>query len=427
MKKKSFVVGIYLLVLLAGLRAQDVLDRIVAVVDDKIILLSELSQYTYSLAIQLGIDPQSEPDKVDKLRQETLKNLITQKVLLVRANEDSIIVNEKQVESVLEEQIKQMTAQLGSEKKVEEYFGLSLRRVRREFRDEVRERLLVETLQNKKFNETQITRRQVEGFYKAHRDSLPELKESVKISHILFQAEPSEEAVIAAREKAEELLRRLNKGEDFAELAREYSEDPGSASKGGSLGPMERGDLVKEFEEVAYLLEPGEMSDIVRTRFGFHIIQLTDKRGEKVYPRHILIKLDPTLEDEKNTMEKLKRLKEQILSEEITFEEAAKKYSRDESSSSKGGDLGWFQIDQFQVEAFKKAILGLKEGQISDLIKTKFGNHIIKVDKRRPARKLNIASDWEQIELWALNLKRQKEFEKWVEEIKKDVYIEVKN
>lgn len=410
-----------------GLWAQEVLDKIVAVVGDNIILLSELSQYTYSLAIQLGIDPQTEPDKVEKLKQETLKNLISQKVLLVKAKEDSVTVNEKQVDSVLEQQIRQMVDQLGSEKKVEEYFGLTLRQIRREFRDEVRERLLVESLQNMKFREIQIARREVEEFYKAYRDSLPELKESVKISHILFEIESNEASVAAARKKAEELLRRARKGEDFAQLAREYSEDPGSARKGGSLGPMERGDLVKEFEEVAFLLEPGEISDIVRTRFGFHIIQLEDRRGEKIYPRHILVKLETSPEDEKATVEKIKRLKQRILKGEITFEEAAKKYSKDETSNFKGGDLGWFQVDQFQIEAFKRAIMGLKEGEISEPVKTKFGYHIIRVDKRRPGRKLDIKKDWEQIELWALNLKRQKEFEKWVAEITKDVYIEVKN
>ncbi|MFQ5753605.1 MAG: peptidylprolyl isomerase, partial [bacterium] len=281
-KKKAAIFFILLIFIpCQSVRAQEVLDKLIAIVGDNIILQSELYQYSYSLAMQLGIDPQKEPEKVEQLRQETLQNLIVQKVLLVKAKEDSVVVSEKQVDSVLEDQIKQMIKQAGSQEKVEKYFGMSVRQIKREFRKDVEERLLVDAIKNKKFQETQISRREVEDFYKVNRDSLPELKESVNISHILLPVEPSESAVKEARQKAEEILNRLKKGEDFEELARQYSEDPGSASKGGDLGMMERGDLVKEFEEVAFQLNPGQISDIVRTKFGFHIIKLIKRAGEK--------------------------------------------------------------------------------------------------------------------------------------------------
>lgn len=423
---KKILVLLVLLSATKTLWSQEVVDRIVAVVDDNIILQSELYQYTHNLALQLGLDPQKEPDKFHRLQEETLNNLITQKVLLVKAKEDSIVVNEKQVDEYLEGQIQQMVAQLGSEEKVEEYFNLSMREIKRDFRDEVRDGLLVRTLRDNKDREVQISRREVEAFYKAYRDSLPEVKESLKLSHILLKVEPSEAAVKEARKKAEEILDRLKNGEAFAELARDFSEDPGSAPKGGDLGFIERGDFVREFEEVAFTLNPGEISDIVRTRFGFHIIQLIERRGEKINARHILIRLDTSPEDEKVTVDKLKSFKAQIQNGEVTFEELAKKYSKDESTASKGGDLGWFQVDQLQIESFKNAILGLREGEISDPVKTKFGYHLIRLDARKSARKLSISEDWEQIEQWALNLKRQQEFEKWVVDIKKNVYIEVK-
>lgn len=406
--------------------SQEVLDKIVAIVGENIILQSELYQYSYTLAIQLGIDPQAEPDKLASLQKETLNNLIVQKVLLEKAKLDSIVVSEKHVDAALDEQIKQMVQQLGSEEKVEKYFGMSLRQIRREFHNDVRERLLVETVQNKKAQEVEISRREVEEFYRTHRDSLPEQKESVKISHILLPIESSESAVNAARQKAEDLKKRLDKGEDFEELARQYSEDPGSASNGGDLGLMERGDLVREFEEVAFALKPGEISDIVRTRFGFHIIQLIKRMGEKINPRHLLIRLDTSPEDAKVTLEKLTQIREQILRGELTFAEAAQKFSKDEPTAARGGDLGWFQVDQFQVQAFKNAVDGLKVGEISAPVNTRFGYHLIRLDDRRTARRMDIKSDWEQIEAWALNVKRQREFQKWVEEIKKDVYIEIK-
>jgi len=241
--KKSLVRFIFVLFIIPGIsQSQEVLDGIAVVVDDNIILKSEIDQYAVSLALQLGIDPQRQPERMEKLRKDTLNDLITQKVLLVKAKEDSIVVNERQVDAMLEEQIAQMVQQLGSEKKVEEYFGSPLRQIRREFRPEVEERLLVRRLREKRDFEVQISRREVEEFYRTYRDSLPEVKKAARISHILMSVQPNRDAAEQARKKAEELLARLRKGEDFATLARNYSEDPGSAKKGGDLGTLQRGD-----------------------------------------------------------------------------------------------------------------------------------------------------------------------------------------
>lgn len=420
--------SILLCVLMAPAMAssQEVIDRIAVVVDDNIILKSEIEQYAISLALQLGVDPQKQAERMEELRRQTLNELITQKVLLVKAKEDSIEVNDRQIDALLEEQIGRMVRQLGSERRVEEYFGSSLKQIRREFRPEVEERLMVQRLRERKDFEVQITRREVEEFYRTYRDSLPEVKRAVRISHILMSVQPNPNAAEGAREKAEALLARLRKGEDFATLARNHSEDPGSAKNGGDLGTLERGDLVREFEEVAFALEPGEISGAVRTQFGFHIIQLIEKTGEKIHPRHILIRLEESEADEQNTVAQLRDLREQIVSGELTFEEAAKEYSEDKETASKGGDLGWFEFDQFQLKSFKEAVSKLGVGEISAPVKTDFGYHLVRLDERREARKLDLEKDWEQIETWALNLKRQKVFEEWVERLKKDVYIEIK-
>lgn len=425
MFKKGIMLLYGLFLSIQGLLAQDVLDKIVAIVDDNIILKSELEQFSYSFAIQSGIEPAKEPDEFQEILKQTMDNMIVQKVLLVKAKQDSVTVSDQQIDAVLEDQIKQMVQQLGSESRVEDYFGTSLRKIRREFREEVEERLLVQKLRETKSFETQISRREVEDFYQTYRDSLPVLKESVKISHILVHVEPSKSAVDAAKKKAERVLARVRKGEDFGELARQFSEGP-SAPKGGDLGLTSRGDMVREFEEVAFSLEPGQISDIVQTKFGLHIIQLLRKVGEKINARHILFRLDTSPDDEKATVKKLQELRQQILAGEISFAEAAEKYSKDEETATKGGDLGWFEVGQFQIESFKDAVAGLKIGEISKPEKTRFGYHLIRVDDRRPERKLRIDKDWEQIESWALDLKRRKQFEIYVGDAKKDVYIEIK-
>lgn len=423
---KKALLSFFLIIFFAGgLVGQEVLDKIVAIVGDNIVLRSELQQLAYSLAIQGGIDPEKEKDKFDTIQKNTLDELIIQKALLVKAKQDTVVVSERQVDEVLNQQIEQMVRRLGSEKRVEEYFGTSLREVRRDFRKEVEERLLVQELQRQKSLETHISRREIEQFYKAYRDSLPTMKEAVHIRHILVNVQASGEAIEAARKRGQEIRQRLLKGEDFETLARQYSDGP-SASKGGNLGVAERGSFVPEYEEAAFALEPGQISDLVQTKFGLHIIQLLEKAGDKIKTRHILFRVDMSPDDEIETQKMLITLKDSILANQITFEEAAKRYSKDKQTASKGGDLGWFEPSNFQIEAFQKAVEGLKPGEISSPVKTEFGYHLVKVDERRHERKLDIVKDWEQIENWALDFKRRKEFEKYVAEVRAEVYIEVK-
>ncbi len=212
MKRLYILLGVFF-ILTTRLFAQEVLDKTVAIVDDNIILKSELYQFSYSMALQLKIDPEKDKVKFDKLIRETLEKLIEQKVLLVKAKEDSIVVTDRQIDGTLDEQINRMIQQLGSQERLEEYFGgISLRQIRRDFRDEIEERLLVDNLKQQKDFEVKISRREIEGFYRAFKDSLPELNESVKISHILVEVEASPAAVKAAEEKAGGILERLKKG-----------------------------------------------------------------------------------------------------------------------------------------------------------------------------------------------------------------------
>jgi peptidyl-prolyl cis-trans isomerase SurA len=407
--------------------AQQVLDKVIAVVENEAILRSELTQYALNIAFQYRIDPRREPEKFQQLQNETLQNLINQKILLAKAEEDSIEVEERQVDSVLEEQINRMIEQVGSAQKLEEQMGMSINKLKRNFRDDVRKNLRVEKLQQTKFNLIKITRREVEEFYNSAKDSLPELKETVDISHILINVEAGQASEQEAREKIAGYLQQVKSGADFAELCRKYSEDPGSAARGGEIGFMERGDFVPEFEEVAFLLEPGQISDIVKTRFGFHIIQCIERKGDKINVRHLLIRLEPTNIDEEETEKKAKDIRALLDNPENNFETIAKQYSDDETTSEQGGHLGLFEVENLQEQEFKAVIDTLKPGEISQPFKTKFGWHILKLNSKQEPRPITIEKDWDKLEAFALNLKRQKEFQKWLDEIKKDVYVEIKD
>jgi peptidyl-prolyl cis-trans isomerase SurA len=241
----------------------------------------------------------------------------------------------------------------------------------------------------------------------------------------LLNIAPGDAAIKAAQAKIDTLLKRAHSGEDFAKLARLYSEDPGSAAKGGELGFIQRGDFVKEFEETAFALQPNEISGVVRTQFGFHVIQLIDRRGEKVNARHILIRVATSANDEKEALAFASRLREDIVGGKISFEDAAKKYSTDQTTNEKGGDLGWFEADQLQVVAFREAAKTLQPGEISQPLKTQYGFHIVRLEERRDPRQFTLENDWQQIHEMALNAKGEKEFQSWVAALKKQMYIRV--
>lgn len=419
-------VNILLLLLLPSfLIAQQKLDGIAAIVGDEIILYSELNQFAAQLAIQNKIDLQKDPQKFEELKKIARENLIVQKILLAKAIEDTITADDARVEEMLDGQIKQWVQQLGSEKKIEEYFGMPISKIKRQFRDEVKNRLMVETLQGQYVRKITITRPEVEQFYRTMKDSLPEMQEMVHIKHILREIRAGGSGREEALKKAKEIHQKLLDGADFAAMAKQYSEDPGSAKKGGELGLIKRGDFVKEFEEAAFKLKKGEISDIVETKFGFHIIEVIERRGERINVRHILIRLQPTSADAEHTAEFLSVIRDSIILG-ADFGEMAKKYSDDATSADNGGDLGWFEINQLQVKEFKTALQNMQVGDISKPFRTDFGYHIILLADKREKGKLTLEKDWQQIEQMALARKQGKEMQAWIDKLRKDVYVEIK-
>jgi len=266
----------------------------------------------------------------------------------------------------------------------------------------------------------------VEVFYQTYQDSLPNMKASVDISHILMQVTPSEASFKEAHEKALAIQAKLKEGQNFADLAKQYSEDPGSAANGGILGFVSRGTLVKEFEEVAFALEEGQISDIVQTQFGFHIIQLIERQGERINVRHILIQLKPTTDDEKRVIDRLNSIRQTILNGDSTFEEMAQKYSADPNIQKDLGHLGVFEEGGFQIKEFETAIKDLNPGEISQPFRTEFGYHIVLLNKRNEARKFSLKDDWEQIEQWALQDKREKEFASWLTDLRSEIPVVIR-
>lgn len=252
MKRIPLFFTIAFALLAAGtLRSQQSVDGIAAVVGNQIILKSDLNTLITQYGLQNKVNVYKDPQLLKTLSQEILARLVDEKVLLIKAQEDTIKADEERVDQVLSQQINNFIQQAGSQERLESYYGMPLVQIKKELRQQIENRMIIEQLRQKHFSNIKVSRREVENFFYQYQDSLPRQDETVDISHILLQITPSEESFQAGYAKIEKVKELLNQGQDFVELAGQYSEDPGSASNGGDLGWVKRGDLVKEFEEVA--------------------------------------------------------------------------------------------------------------------------------------------------------------------------------
>lgn len=405
--------------------SQQLVEGIAAIVGEEIVLKTEVEQYVQQYAIQNRINLLNNEDLLKNLQKQVLDQLVEQKMLLVKADEDTIIADDRDVDQRVEQNVRYMIQQVGSEDKLEEAFQKPIKKIKRDLRQETIDRIKIETLRRKKFQGVKITRREVEIFYNTYKDSLPPIKETVDISHILKQVKAGEASSKDAFEKVTMIRNMLLEGSDFAELAKQYSEDPGSAKRGGDLGFTKRGDFVKEYEQVAFTLELNQVSDIVRTQYGFHIIKLIEKRGESIRTSHVLIQVKPTSEDAKIVIADLEKIRKEII-EGARFDSLAMIHSEDENVAKDKGNLGRYAFNELSIHEFKNELRKLELGEISHPFKTDYGYHILMLNKHEKERNLGIENDWEQVYQVALNFKIEKENEKWIKSLKEEIPIEYK-
>ncbi|MGK9477561.1 peptidylprolyl isomerase [Melioribacter sp. OK-6-Me] len=413
------------LLLASGIYGQQVVDRIVAVVDDDIILHSELEFRANLEAAQRQL-----PRVDSTLLKNVLMRMVEEKLLYAQAEIDSVVVSDDQVKSQLDYQINYFIQQYGSQEKLEEAYGMPVEKIKRVLREDTRKNLMAQMLQQKKFGEVQVSRKEVEDFYEAYKDSLGMVPEKFELSHIFQNPRTGEQTKKRAYEFARSLLDSLIQGADFAYLAKKYSDDAGSASAGGDLGFVKRGIFYPQFEAAAFSLVPNQISDIVETPVGYHIIQLLERRGEAIHVRHILVKLKADEEADLRAIEFLNELRDSILAGKNSFEYYAKKYSDDKESAKFGGKLGIFEASQLD-KSLLDLIYKMKEGDISypkrmEIDPNSYGYHIVKLIRRIPQHKPNLEQDYDELSRLAEYYKRQKIYNEWMQEIKKRIYWEIR-
>ena len=407
---------------LASLDAQTVIDRIVAVVDKEIITESELNERVSFYAYQNKLDPTSE-----SLRRQTLDNMIAEKLILAQAIIDSVQVSDDEVTQALDQQIQRLERQLGSDKAIEQAYGKPIGRIKREYRDEMRKQLLVQRVEQTRQSSIQVTANDVAEFYATYNDSLVEVPETYTLSHIYIVPKPDTAIDRQTNLKAKAVLDSLRAGGDFADFAKRYSADA-TASNGGDLGWSKRGDFVPEFEEALFALRAGQISDVVKTQFGYHIIQLIERRGESVHARHILFRIEKGAASDSAAVQELRAIRDSAIAGQ-SFAELAKKYSEDEQTKPLGGDLGEVSAKDI-TQDFTDEIKSLKEGGISQPTKIAVGNsygyQIVLMRKRTAAHMPTFQGDYKQLERLALYLKQTRMNNEWIDELKKNIYLDVR-
>jgi len=433
MKLNRWVLGLCLLVGSISAMAQEVenknvLDRIIVKVDNYFILKSEVeNQYQQYITSGQANSPN---------RCQILEGLVVNKLMLAKAEIDSVIVDDKRIEAELNSRMEQMEGQYGSAKNIVEAYGKSIATLKEDLRSSLKEQLTGRKMQDKITDEVKITPKEVAAFFnEIPRDSLPYLPAEVEISHIIRVAKPNKNQKEELYAKLLDFRRRVEKGESFEELAKVHSEDLGSGRRGGDLGFAKRGAMVAPFEAAALRLKPNQMSDVVESEFGFHLIQLLEIRGQEYHARHILLRPDYQKLDLTESTKFLDSIRVLVQRDSTTFEKAAKEFSEDKATQDAGGVImdgsnggNRLAYDGTMDPALFFALDSMKVGTISAPIpyRTDDGRSAVRIlyfKAKHPPHFANLKDDYQKLSQITLSRKKNNAIEKWFMKAKDDVFI----
>lgn len=406
-----------------------VVDGVAAIVGKNIVKYSDVERSYAQMRIRSGVN------NTQSSRCAILENLILSQLLVHKGEVDSVQVSDDEVKQYLDYYLKNDMRQYGSKEALREATGFTYDELKEQYERMIRNNLLSRRVEYQITEAVKVTPAEVTDFFRSlPEDSLPMMPERYEFSEIVIEPVIAEAERDRVRDELAKLRERVLKGESFSMLATLYSQDPGSAKKGGELGFFSRGDMVGEFESAAFALKPGEVSPIIETQYGFHIIQLIERRGNTVNARHILIIPKVSSEDLLRARMKLDSLATEIRGGKISFEEAAQLYST--ANNAKQGGFVTNPADgsnRFDAEALKTSyytvgIPGMNVGDISNAtaFKTEDSHdayRIVLLTKKHPAHKANLVDDYDNIYNAALANAKQKHMLKWARRQAKSTFI----
>ncbi len=420
---------------------QQLADQIVAHVNDNIILKSEVDQSVADYMRQAQVQGQ-QVQFSEQLWFDFLESAIDNYLLLEKAQLDSITVSEEEVELRMDQRIQQLIRQAGSEQALEQAFGKSLLQLRADFRSDFREQMIANKVQQQKMQSISITRPEVNEFFESiPKDSLPTIPEQVALSQIVIVPPAKGDAEKRAFEFAQQLRDSIvTHGKSIEELARRHSDDQGSARRGGLLPLMGLDELVSEYSAAASALQPGGISKVVETQFGYHVIRLNRRVGDQIETNHILISVDSEELDEDYAIERLNAIRDSIMSNpDVKFADVARQLSEDPSTANLGGKIfdpqsgeRLIPLNRLDPAMYRVVLLMDEEGYISEpksfnlQSQNKKAYRIVRLDRQVPEHIANLKQDYERIKNIALQQKQYRIMQQWMKELREDIYVEYK-
>jgi len=436
--RKGFKMSLGLTVLLISgttfLNAQQILvESVAAIVGNEVVFLSDIEN--------AAADAKRSGNRMamEDLRCEIFQQLLISKLFLDQARIDSITISDSDIEGELNMRLNDAIRSAGSEEALVTYFRKSMTEIQKDIRKVLLEQATMREVQRNVAQNIKVTPSELRKYYSSlPKDSLPVIPAQVQLSIIQLDPPDNEENKAEARQKLLDYRSRILAGESFNILALMYSEDPGTAARGGELGYLMRGELEKPYADAAFSLTKNTVSRIVETRYGFHIIQLIDRNGDLINTRHILIKPKVKPDQAANAMSKLDSIADLIRRDSIKFADAALRFSTHKDSRINGGKFvstdpserdTWFTLEELNPEMYIK-VRDLKTGEISEPFRTTDENNntvfrIVKLDNEIPAHRANMKDDYQSLYNAALNQKQTKTYDEWVQKKLETTYIKI--
>ena len=436
MKRKLKYYLLLITVLIPGfvsINAQKLVESVAAVVGNEVIYLSDIENTVADMRRSGDRSP------IDQLRCRVLRELLISKLFVDQSRIDSITVSDDMVEGDLNMRMNDAIRTAGSEEALEGYFKKSMVEIRRDIKKTLLEQEVVREVQNKIAEDVTVTPAAMRKFYASiPKDSIPVIPAKYQLSIIQIDPPSNEENKAEARQRLLDIRSQILAGKSFNVLAIMYSEDPESAKNGGEIGYRVRGELEKPYADAAFSLTKNTVSKIVETKFGFHIIQLIDRKGDMVNTRHILIRPKVKPEQAARAMTKLDSIANLIRKDSLKFTTAALMFSTHKDSRINGGKLvspnpsdrtTWFTLEELNPEMYLK-VRDMKVGEISEAFRTTDENsnevfRIIRLDDELPAHTANLKDDYQIIYNAALSSERAKVFDKWIKHKIAITYIKI--
>ena len=407
----------------------DIVDGVAAVVGRNIIKFSDVERSYAQIRLKQGA-----ADAFNN-RCAVLENLILSQLLVHKGEIDSVEVTDEEVNQYVDYYLKNDMRNYGSREAIREATGFTYEELKEQYQRMIRNNLLARRVEYQLTEDVTVTPKEVADFFATlPADSLPMMPERYELSEIVIEPQISETERDRVRTQLAELRERVIKGEKFSMLATLYSQDPASAKKGGELGFFSRGDMVADFESAAFALKPGEVSPIVETQYGFHIIQLIERRGNTINARHILLVPQVSPDDLLAARMKLDSIATEIRAGHIAFDEAARTFSTATNAQAGGVAVnpadGTQRSDKAAIDQnyYNVGIQGMDEGEVSNATafkndKSRDAYRIVRLNKKYPAHKANLTDDYDNIQNAALADAKQKKMQRWAKRYMETVYV----